>query len=91
MEAAEESKRRGGKSISLREVLSKAGAPDEIAVGHLVGVEHDEEVGLQGRQHGVQLAADASRATHPRAVLDAELVAGAGEPLAVTVVEHDHL
>ena len=28
MEAAEESKRRGGKSISLREVLSKAGAPD---------------------------------------------------------------
>lgn len=28
MEAAEESKRRGGKSITLREVLSKAGAPD---------------------------------------------------------------
>lgn len=28
MEAAEESKRRGGRSVSLREVLSKAGAPD---------------------------------------------------------------
>lgn len=28
MEAAEESKRRGGRSISLREILTKAGAPD---------------------------------------------------------------
>jgi hypothetical protein len=29
MEAAEESKRRGGKSITLREVMTKAGAPEE--------------------------------------------------------------
>ena len=69
----------------------RQGATDEVPVGDLVGGQHHDELGVQRGQDGVELRRHAAVTAYARAVVDAELVAHAGEPWSMSVVEHDDL